>query len=101
MCAADRTACLPQDLSAWRRLAQEVLVQAAKDANGRGFMSCREDVKAARKFFYSGATVYVQERSVWFGMAGLAEPKQADMETMVEALVSYGCNNRRSSAARE
>ena len=94
MVAADGTASLPPDLCAWRRLAQEVLVQAAKDAKGRGFMSCREDVLAAKAFFFSCSAVYVEERHLWFGMAGLEEPKPDDMRDMVVALCRYGCAGR-------
>ena len=64
-------------------------------------MSCREDVLAAKAFFFSCSAVYVEERSLWFGMAGLEEPKPDDMREMVVALCRYGCNNRRGSAARE
>ena len=55
----------------------------------------REDVVAAKDFFYSKEEVYVHERSVWFGMAGLLEPPRDEMRSLVDRLLGYGCNNRR------
>jgi len=58
-------------------------------------MSCREDVAEAECFFHSRSAVYVHERSVWFGLAGLLEPPPGEMDSMVRRLLAYGCNNRR------
>lgn len=55
----------------------------------------REDVTAAKDFFFSKASVYVYERSRWFGMAGIAEPPRDEMQSLVKKLLKYGCNNRR------
>jgi hypothetical protein len=58
-------------------------------------MMTKEDVAAAKDFFFSRQTVFVHERSVWFGMAGLLEPPLPEMRPLVKRLLKYGCNNRR------
>lgn len=95
--AADGTACLPENLEAWRRLARELLIQTARDAEGFGYEETWSDVVGAKKFFFSHAEVYVWERHVWFGMAGLEEPREGEMARFVRRLMEYGTNVRRGS----
>jgi len=63
-------------------------------------MMAKEDVVAARDFFHSSKSVYVHERSIWFGMAGIVEPPMGEMKALVKRLLAYGCNNRRNADGR-
>lgn len=71
------------------------MIQTAKDAMGRGFLETRKDVVSAQMFFFSTSQTHVQQRHVWFGMAGVPEPEREGMERMVAGLVRVGSNPRR------
>ena len=85
--AADPTATLPPDIQAWGRLARELLIQAARDVEGRGYAETTVDQRDAKRFFYSMAPERVYYRTLWFGMAGIPMPNHHGMPALVHRLV--------------
>lgn len=86
MVAKDPTACLPQDIVAWGRLAHELLVQAARDATWKSRRICKHDKEDALAFFYSTEAEYVWWRETWFTLAGMRVPEKARMEVAILTL---------------
>jgi hypothetical protein len=85
--AADPNCTLPPDAQAWGRLARELLIQAARDVEGRGYAETTVDQRDAKRFFYSNAPERVYYRTLWFGMAGIPMPNHHGMPAFVHRLV--------------
>ena len=94
MAAKDPTACLPPDLEAWRRLAREVIIQAARDVMWNGLQETKADHADAYRFFYSKGKLYVHYREVWFGLAGCEVPKDMDRAVEMIAGLRFNGNGR-------
>ena len=88
--ASDKTACIPQDILAYGKLAREILILAAKDARTRSRSVSKSERVDAKKFFYSSLPEYVHHRVLWFGMAGIPLPPEGHVEECIEFLCR-GC----------
>lgn len=94
--AGDPSCLVPEDVIGWGRLALELLIQAARDYDGRGVMETREDRADAYKFFFSRNPEYVHGREVWFTLAGREVPRtECEMRTEVRWLSAGGKMMRR------
>ena len=77
---------LQDEAIAWGKLARELLIQAARDVEGRGFSEGPGDAASARQFFYSQKAEYVHYRGSWFYLAGVTVPTQEAMPRYVEIM---------------
>ena len=91
--AGDPSCLVPEDAAAFRKLARELLCQAARDLNGKGYAGSLKEQREAHAFFYSPKCRFLRE--CWFGMAGVEIPTMDQMPKVVKILY-LGSMKRRS-----